>query len=185
MYFQHLVALFMIVCSVDTIEHSQCIFYKFQRSPFGRRKKRQTSTLLSDRMDENCSEAGQPSTYDPNYLHLCKICSAKRFLPVDRYPNVINEVYCKPPEDGCLGNGNGKCAPTMFNVHILKKRDDICRLCIKDSEALAVNEWEIYIEPISVGCECMLHKNSDFKDSWFSSSSQTNSKLLITQTVVG
>lgn len=129
------------------------------------------TTLSTVRRDVTCSAAGEPSEYDPNYLHLCKICSAKRLLLPDRYPRVINEVFCLSTEDGCLGNGNGKCVPTIFNVHILKRKDDTCQLCIKDSELQSINEWEIYVEPIRVGCECMLNKNSYYRQTWFKSNS--------------
>lgn len=124
---------------------------------------------IERREDIVCSHAGEPSYFDENYLHLCNICSAKRFLPSTRYPRVINEVYCKTSDSGCLGGGNGKCVPTIFNVHILRQRDGICRLCVKDLEALAVNEWELYTEPVSVGCECLLDKTSAYKQQWFSS----------------
>lgn len=121
------------------------------------------------RVDESCVNAGEPSTYDPNYLHLCKVCSAKRILPQDRYPKVLNEVFCVEADNGCLGNNNGKCVPTVFNVHILKKKQNVCRICVKDKEALAVDEWELYTQPITVGCECMLDKNSDYRSQWFNS----------------
>lgn len=119
-------------------------------------------------IDESCSAAGTASEYDPNYLHLCSLCSAKRILPEDRYPNVINEVYCQTNNAVCLG-GSGKCVDTIFNVRILKKKTDVCRLCLRDDEPLAVNEWELYIESIRVGCECMLDKDSQYRSQWFSS----------------
>ena len=72
-------------------------------------------------------------------------------------------------DNGCLGNNNGKCVPTVFNVHILKKKQNVCRICVKDKEALAVDEWELYTQPITVGCECMLDKNSDYRSQWFNS----------------
>ncbi|XP_067946318.1 uncharacterized protein [Watersipora subatra] len=142
----------------------------------GRRRRRQLRSLImqddgNERFDVSCSDAGEASVFDPNYLHLCAICSSKRSLPPDRYPSVLNEVFCKPSNGGCLGNGQGKCVETIFNVRILKRRDDICRLCVKDTEALAVNEWETYVEQVSVGCECLLHKNSAYQSLWFSKGS--------------
>lgn len=123
-------------------------------------------------IDENCSNAGAESEYDQNYLHLCSLCSAKRILPSDRYPNVINEVYCQTNNAVCLGSG-GKCVDTIFSVHLLKKKDNTCRLCYTENEPLAVNEWELYVEPIRVGCECMLDKRSDYRSYWFSSDTDT------------
>jgi len=75
----------------------------------------------------------------PNYYSL---------FVADHYPRVVNEVYCKDSDMGCLGNGNGKCVPTSFDVHLLKRKEGMCRLCVKDSETLAVNEWEPYPESI-------------------------------------
>ena len=152
-----------------------------QRGFSKRRRRRQlgmslfpTTTQLPRNINENCSEAGDPSPNDPNYLHLCKVCSSQRVLEDNFYPHLLNEVYCEQSENGCLGSGNGKCAKTMFHVHILKRREDICRLCIKDQEPLIMNEWEIHNEAISVGCECMLNKNSDYRNSWFNSNPTTS-----------
>lgn len=172
-----------VICLNLTIQ-GVCFLYQIlflpQRGKSKRRRRRQlnmslfpTTTQQPNRLQENCSEAGDPSQYDPNFLHLCKICSSQRVLEDNFYPHLLNEVYCKPSENGCLGNGNGKCAPTIFNIHILKRREDMCRVCIKDQEPLVVNEWEIYNESINVGCECMLNKNSDYRSRWFSQPQST------------
>ncbi|KAF6041691.1 hypothetical protein EB796_000003 [Bugula neritina] len=129
------------------------------------RKKRETL------VDWNCSEAGETTEVDADYVHLCKICSGKRYLPVDRYPRYVNEVRCSATENSCLGNNNGKCVETQFNAHLLKRKVGECRLCVKETEVLAVDEWEVYIEPIRVGCECILNKKSNYRQQWFSAGS--------------
>lgn len=124
---------------------------------------------LGDLYEETCTDAGTESEFDSDYLHLCSLCSAKRLLPEDQYyPRVINEVYCRANNAGCLA-GNGKCVDTIFNVHILKKRDGVCRLCVREDEPLAIDDWVLVQEQIRVGCECMLDKDSVYKSYWFSS----------------
>lgn len=139
------------------------------------RKRRQiTGRLPTILRRERCINAGESNYDDPNYLHLCTFCTSRRRLPEDSYPTSVPEVYCSSSSTGCLGNNNGKCVSTIYNASLLRRKPNSCRLCMRDSQVLAVDEWEVYIEPIKVGCECMLDKNSDYKNRWFNNNGISN-----------
>ena len=56
--------------------------------------------------------------------------------------------------------GHGKCQPRILHIKILRKTDSGCRLIIHDGQRLITDNWELYDQPIQVGCECVIDKRS-------------------------
>lgn len=57
---------------------------------------------------------------------------------------------------------HGTCKPVIKNMKMLKRRSDGCRMVIKNGQQVFVDNWELYEQPLHVGCECMFKKNSMF-----------------------
>jgi len=109
------------------------------------------STLRSDA--SNCQEKGS-LTSDGN-LNLCRKCTVLTTLPPDRYPRIITETVCSPPNSRSLGN-QCACVERSIKLNFLKKSST----CVANNDGTFSEEWKPYKQSIRVGCECEIRQGS-------------------------
>ncbi|XP_046565037.1 uncharacterized protein LOC124273771 isoform X2 [Haliotis rubra] len=112
---------------------------------------------------ETCRDVGAQT--NDGYLHLCSTCAHTTTLGTDRFPRIINEVWCNTDSKGCLhlgGTAHGSCRQTVVYMTMLRKKPNTCMTIIKDGVHYITDEWEKYAQPIKVACECVVDKRSPF-----------------------
>ncbi|KAK2173906.1 hypothetical protein NP493_844g00012 [Ridgeia piscesae] len=100
-------------------------------------------------------------TPDGAYLHLCTTCAATTTLPANHWPRVINEATCGRDNAGCL-HADG--IEVVIPMNLLRKKIGYCVLATRGNEHVIVDDWEIYTQPIRVGCKCTVDAASFFAD---------------------
>ncbi|XP_071091087.1 uncharacterized protein [Haliotis cracherodii] len=112
---------------------------------------------------EYCRDVGAQT--NDGYLHMCSTCAHTTTLGPDRFPRIINEVWCNTDNKGCLhlgGTTHGSCRQTVVYLTMLRKKPNTCMSIIKDGVHYITDEWEKYAQPIKVACECVVDKRSPF-----------------------
>ncbi|XP_060570644.1 uncharacterized protein LOC132728935 [Ruditapes philippinarum] len=128
-----------------------------------KRIKRGTNTIGAIRSrTEYCHNRGRPT--GTNYLHLCTTCAVTTQFPEDIFPRYTNEIKCDPTDCKCFQATktivHGKCQPIIKNVIMLRRNPGGCRMTIKNGQEVFTDDFEMYQQPLHVGCECVLNKNS-------------------------
>ncbi|KAL4231712.1 hypothetical protein ACF0H5_009288 [Mactra antiquata] len=112
---------------------------------------------------EYCTPRGNKTGTE--YLHMCTTCALTTQLADNLFPRFINEATCDQSDCNCFtggGTSHGRCQPIIRNIKVLQKSTNGCRMVINDGTKLIVDDWVLYDQPVHVGCECMLNKNSQF-----------------------
>ncbi|XP_067656713.1 uncharacterized protein [Haliotis asinina] len=127
------------------------------------RKRFRRNTDGSGTEQKYCRDLGEQT--NDGYLHMCSTCAHTTTLGPDRFPRIINEVWCNTDSKGCLhvgGTAHGSCRQTVVYMTMLRKKQNTCMSIIKDGVHYITDEWEKYAQPIKVGCECVVDKRSPF-----------------------
>ncbi|XP_013383170.1 uncharacterized skeletal organic matrix protein 8-like [Lingula anatina] len=134
---------------------------------YGRKKRQSNSGSVTT--NGSCVYRG---TSDDGYLQMCTTCSTTTTLSDSYFPRVLNEVSCgdslsstssSANDNGCLfvsGTANGQCRQQYIYVNMLRKTGKCSLVTNSDGNAVAVDEWELYTQPIHVSCECMVDERS-------------------------
>ncbi|KAL3863544.1 hypothetical protein ACJMK2_005295 [Sinanodonta woodiana] len=121
---------------------------------------KRSTEATSSRMDY-CRLRG--SQTPDGYMHLCSTCAVTTTLPEDRFPRYINELSCDNNDRSCMTTGtvsHGQCRQSVFHLKMLRKKTGGCRLFVHNGQETVIDDWELYLQEIKNGCECVLDKRS-------------------------
>ncbi|ELU09182.1 hypothetical protein CAPTEDRAFT_202796 [Capitella teleta] len=113
-----------------------------------------------------CLDRGSYLDAAKNYLRLCMVCNAVKFIGSDAWPSYINEAKCAEEDPSCLYDPednavtHGKCHELTMAVDVLRRKPDQCVLVLSDGKTLVAEEWAMEEEAVSTGCECGMDQRS-------------------------
>lgn len=130
-----------------------------------REKSSRTYSSIRDTY-EYCNNRTEELYNSPQYLRMCTSCAKTTYMSADYWPTEFYETECLLGHLDCLfsnGTPNGRCHTTTMWATRLRKDGGTCVTMTADGETVISELWMRDDVEISIGCECAIDKNSNFR----------------------